>query len=366
MGDLERAEAVLSEGLRIASAADMPAAEARIRVALAEAHNAQSKGVGEALEECVTAAAVLESAGDLDGLAEAWLTIGILRFYSGQSPDDDEALVRAAAYARQSGNRRAELLSSWWLAVSLALLRMPADAAITRLERLLEVVCGEPWAEAGVLLPLSCLYGYAGRFAEAREAVTRSQSMFAELGAKLNCALAATHAGGLIELIAGDPAGAEREVRRGYEALLAMSEQGYLASAAGMLAEALYAQGRFEEAQRLTEEAEARAADADIDAQIRWRSTRAKLLAHHGLFSAAGRLAYEAEALVRRTPWAALLGEVLVAKAEVSRLAGAPEQATRSLRTALRLYEDRRALPLAERIRTMLAAYDSQRSTGHA
>ena len=43
-------------------------------------------------------------------------------------------------------------------------------------------------------------------------------------------------------------------------------------------------------------------------------------------------------------------------KAEVNRLAGAHDQAVSSLRAALRIYEDRRALPLAEQARAALAS----------
>ena len=45
-----------------------------------------------------------------------------------------------------------------------------------------------------------------------------------------------------------------------------------------------------------------------------------------------------------------------MAKAEVSKLAGAPAEAAASLHKALRLYKERRAVALADRIRTMLAS----------
>jgi hypothetical protein len=61
------------------------------------------------------------------------------------------------------------------------------------------------------------------------------------------------------------------------------------------------------------------------------------------------------EALVSPTCWAALQAEVLLARAEVDRLAGAPEQAAASLRAALRIYQDRHAIPLADQVATALA-----------
>jgi hypothetical protein len=77
-----------------------------------------------------------------------------------------------------------------------------------------------------------------------------------------------------------------------------MGERGHRATLATFLGEAAYAQGHFDQALRLTEEAEAFAVADDFDAQGRWRATRAKLLARRGQFSAAARLAEEAVALV--------------------------------------------------------------------
>jgi hypothetical protein len=55
--------------------------------------------------------------------------------------------------------------------------------------------------------------------------------------------------------------------------------------------------------------------------------------------------------------------EVLTHKAEVSQLAGAPAEAADSLHEALRIYEDKRALALAETTRTALASLTSGPST---
>jgi tetratricopeptide (TPR) repeat protein len=80
------------------------------------------------------------------------------------------------------------------------------------------------------------------------------------------------------------------------------------------------------------------------------------VLAQRGQFTAARQLADEAEALIAPTSWAELQAAVLVAKAEVSKLAGAPAEAAASLRKALRIYQDRRVVPLAERTRAALGS----------
>jgi predicted ATPase len=361
--DMQRAQAVLVQGAEAAAAAGLPALQARIRILRADIQAEQSGIYADALDVCAAAALLLESEGDLEGMAEAWLTAGKLRFYCGDPLAAEEALERAGEYARRSGHHRAELMSRSWLVAAFQELPIPADVAVGRAEQLLQAAAGDPWAEAAILNPLALLYGFAGRFADARAANRRAQAVFAGSGAKLNWAISAMLAGD-IELIAGDPAAAGQILQQGAEALRVMGERAYRATIVTLLAEAAYAQGRFNEALRLTEEAEALAGAGDFDAQARWRATRAKLLARRGQFSAAARLADEALALIPVTCYGRGLAEMLVAKAEVSRLAGAPGEAEASLRRALQRYEDRRMAPLAERARGLLASLAAQRTPG--
>ncbi len=311
---------------------------------------------------CEAAAALLESEGDLEGVAEAWLSAGRLRFVGGDTLAAEQVLQRAAACAQQSGNHRAEQEARTWLAATLWDLPIPFDVAVSRAERLLEAAAGDPWDEAAILGPLSLTYAYAGRFADARAAYRRAQSILAASGAELDWTRCA-HGAGRIELMAGDPAAAEQNLREAYEALHAMGERGDRANIVTLLAEAAYAQGHFDQALRLTEEAEALAGAGDFDAQARWRATRAKVLARRGQFDAAVRLAEEAVALVPATCDAPERAEFLVARAEVSRLAGALDQAEAGLRRALQFYQDRRMVPLAGRTRALLAGLPGQHAT---
>jgi predicted ATPase/transcriptional regulator with XRE-family HTH domain len=362
-GDLDYAEAALAEGARAAAAAGLPAAAARIAVLLAEVRNALGhEDISNALEDCEAAAATLESGKDFDGAAEAWISAGKMRFYLGDSPADADAFERAAAFARRSGNRFAEMLASQWLALTFLMLRAPAEVAIRRIEQLLDAASGEPWAEAAILMPLSVQYAYTGRFADARQAFARSQSTFTELGAKLEWAMGATHAGGDIEAIAGNLAAAEDQLKAGNDMLEAMGEHGFRATVVAKLADLAYAQERFGEAEQLTQQAKQAAAPDDIDAQARWRATKAKLLAHHGQFSTAKQLVDQAEALIAPTSWAVLQAEILVAKAHVAQLAGSYHEAASHLRAAQGIYQDRQALALAATAEAALTALTGQQS----
>jgi tetratricopeptide (TPR) repeat protein len=241
-------------------------------------------------------------------------------------------------------------------------LPIPVDVAVGHGERLLEAASGDPWAEAAILHPLALLYGYAGRFADARAACTRAGVIFTRSGAKLEWAAYGIQFAARIEMIAGNPAAAERNLREGYEALRAIGERGSRANTVTLLAEIAYAQGRLSEAQRLTEEAEELAGADDFDAQGRWRATRAKLLARRGQHSAAAQLAEEAVAWIPATGGAPERAEFLMAQAEVLQLAGALDKAEASLHRALQFYQDRRMVPLAERTRAALASLADQRA----
>ena len=354
-GDLERAEAILSEGSDVAAAQGRRALHARIRVLLAEIRLRRGGLTQDALTECEAAEATLESDGDLAGLAEALLSVGTQRFFLGDALVGEQLLERAAACARQGGNHRAEQAARGWLVVTFHVLPIPADIAIGRAERFLRAASGDVWAEALILQPLSLLYGFAGRFADARAANARSQAIFTRSGARFEQAASAILAGE-IELIAGEYATAEGVMKEGCEALLAVGERPYRSGAVVRLAEAVYAQGRLEEAQQLAEEAKALAAADDVDTRVRCCAIEAKLLARRGQFGAARRLADQAVALISESSYAGLLAQTLVASAEVSRLAGAPEEAEASLRRALRIYEDRRAVAPAEQTRGALAS----------
>jgi predicted ATPase len=359
--DPERAEATLAEGRQVAEAAGLHAVQARIQVQLSESRSMLGRTDPLALGECEAAAAVLSAEGDLDGLAEVWIQIGRWRMYFGDAAAAIADYERAVAYADRSGNHLAKREAVSWLIGAFADLPVPVDVAIGRAEVYLEAASGDPWAEAGILQPLALLYGYVGRFADARAANTRARSAQTRCGAAIDSAVSAAHAG-VIEMIAGDPAAAEAELEEGCDALRAVGERGFLSALLPALADAKYALGRFGEAYELTEEAEAVAAADDLDAQAVWRAARAKILAQRRQFTTARQLVSEAEALIAPTTWMEGQAEILVAKAEVSKLAGARAEAAASLRTALRIYEDRRAVALADQTRAALASLPADRT----
>ena len=79
---------------------------------------------------------MLEADGDLEGLADAWLMVSKLRFWTGRDPvRTDQALERATDFARQSANHRAERESTLMTMYNLVVRPIPADEAVSRPSR---------------------------------------------------------------------------------------------------------------------------------------------------------------------------------------------------------------------------------------
>ena len=144
-----------------------------------------------------------------------------------------------------------------------------------------------------MLCYLGGLAALQGNYDEARELHGRGRGIFEELGHAVGIA-GSTTVSGPIELLAGDPAAAERELRFGYDAFEAMGETGILSSLAALLAEAVLAQGRSAEAEELTRVSERAATADDAASQIAWRTVRGCALARRGEVDEAHRLAADA------------------------------------------------------------------------
>src|SRR5438270_12703106 len=90
------------------------------------------------------------------------------------------------------------------------------------------------------------MHAMQGNFASAREEYRRARGMLEELGWTFTAALGSI-VSGPIEMLAGDPAAAEVELRRDYETLDRLGDRNYISTIAAYLAEALYRRGRYDE-----------------------------------------------------------------------------------------------------------------------
>jgi tetratricopeptide (TPR) repeat protein len=190
----------------------------------------------------------------------------------------------------------------------------------------------------------------AGDFDEARTLIADHKALVQELGLRVTAASAA-ETYGIVEMLAGDPVAAERELSWGYGVLEEIGETQNFPDLAAKLADALYAQRRDERALELSEVSEQSTAPDDLSAGVQWRAVRAKLLARRGDSETAEKLAREAVALASETDFLVLHGDALMDLAEVLRTARLDADSVPFVQEALQLYEQKGNVVAAERAR---------------
>jgi tetratricopeptide (TPR) repeat protein len=205
------------------------------------------------------------------------------------------------------------------------------------LASVLEQSHGDRKVEIGVTRARAGLEAMRGRFAAAREHIARAKVMARELGDQVALAAVFRDAGH-VETLAGDPEAAEREDRAGFEILERIGDHGHLASAAPDLGDAVYAQGRYEEAATLAALTERLTIEGDVDAQVRGTQLHAKVAARQGRLEEALALSEEAVHLAAGTDYLELHAHALMSRAEVLRLAGRTVEAASTLRDAIELH----------------------------
>jgi tetratricopeptide (TPR) repeat protein len=161
-------------------------------------------------------------------------------------------------------------------------------------------------------------------------------------------------------MLASHPATAEERLRADLDRLGAMGERALLATTAAMLAQALYEQGRYEDAEALCRVSEESAAAEDLSTQAIWRGVRARVLARRARWDEAEALAREAVAILTPTDALTDQGDALLALAEILELRGRPPDAAAAARSALQLYSRKGALVMADRARSALRRSERQ------
>jgi class 3 adenylate cyclase/tetratricopeptide (TPR) repeat protein len=356
VGELGRAGDILAEAADAAIASGDRGLEWHARVQGAWVRGSQNpiRDWRPVLAEVKQAIGVFEEIGDDAGLAKAWTFVAEFHNDLAQREEMAEAAARAVEHSRRAGDQREQAMSSRLLGSALVYGPTPVTEAISRGEEILRAAAVSPILEVAFLPVLGHLYGMDGRFPEARALFNRARSLQEDLGLKFFSARMA-FSSGEIEMLAGDPAAAERECRRGCEILKEMGETGRFSTLAMMLSDALYDLGRYEEALSWTEESKRYTAPEDLVAQADWRRGRAKVLARRGEIAPAEELVREALGFAERSPDDFhLLVKTLMGMAEVLRLAGRPTEAIPYAERALGLEEQKGNLAGAARVRALL------------
>jgi ATP/maltotriose-dependent transcriptional regulator MalT len=121
-----------------------------------------------------------------------------------------------------------------------------------------------------------------------------------------------------------------------------------------VLAQAVYNDGHYEQAEQLAHEAAQAARPNDVHTQIIWRGVVAKVLARRGELEAAERLAREAVAYAETSDFLHSHTDALMDLAEVLSLRGRSEEAAMALQDAIQLFDHKGNVIAAAQARARL------------
>jgi tetratricopeptide (TPR) repeat protein len=349
LGKFEQADSLLEDAVataELAGEATLAANAWLVRQFVLLLSGATDGWTAEATEAAERAIALCEQQGDDAGLARAsrvlaWISGKACRYGSAA-----EALELAIEYARRAGDVRQERRASTQFALVAVYGPTPVEQGIVRCAEVAARVVGDRQAEAAVFAVLGQFEAMRGDYERARELCRDALATFEELDLRIDAATVSLDSS-RVELLAGDAGAAERELRRGYDYLSRIGERYLLSSVAGLLAEAMVAQGRLEEAEALSLEVEEIAADDDVDAQTLWRLARAKVLARRGEVEQAEALAREAVRLLEPTDYVVNQIDGLACLASVLLLAG-NEAESRSLLARARALATAKGSPVMD------------------
>ena len=214
-------------------------------------------------------------------------------------------------------------------------------------------------AELRVLNVVAELEAMRGRVDVARRHIAEAETLAEERGEPLGLAYVSWAAGN-VEVLAGDVATAEVALMRACKALEQIGDWGHLCSVVPLLADALYDQGRIEEAEPWIELGSSKVMDEDTDGQIGLHRARAKLAAARGDAPTAERLAREAVELAQASDYLNAQAQAFADLGEVLRVAGRIEEARLALEEAIIRYERKGNVARAGQTRAALATLMAQ------
>lgn len=298
---------------------------------------------------------VLERENADNELATAWRSVVLVHAIAGRYQLAREAAERSVNHARAAGNGRLIARVGGILANMALLGPTPVPEAIKDCEQVLAEGLGDRQVEGTVLCMLAQLRAMNGELDEARQLYRRGRAALRDLGQGVVAASTGNDVA-RVELLGGNLALAEREVRADYEFLDRVGEKFYLSTMAALLSRIVRDQGRDEEALVLSRTAEALTTEDDTESQSLWRSIRAPILARAGAVGQAEELARSAIELIGEAEAPALRADALAELTSVLRLAGKHSEAQRATDEALALYRAKGNIVAAARV---AAAQDS-------
>ena len=299
---------------------------------------------------------VFELFGDESGLAKAWRVLGAVHATGLRYGEAAAAVARAIEHARAAGDLRQERRNASSFAVAAVYGPTPVPEAIAECSRIAAEATGDHRTAGLVMGALAHLEAMRGQFDRARELSARARSILEELGNSVLAASTSLEAGA-VELLAGNPAEAERLIRRDVAELERMGAAYLLSTTTALLAQAVAAQGRDAEAAELVETGQRLTGDEDVESAVLLACVRSGLLVRSGDAAAGIAEARRATSLLDRADAPVARAEALLALAEACEAGGdraeaaaARDRATGECRAKGYLVAEERARSGVERV----------------
>jgi class 3 adenylate cyclase/tetratricopeptide (TPR) repeat protein len=323
-GSAEEAGAALDRVLADGEAD--PALKARAELLRVYDESLKGSSLAAALARTGPLIRVLEQHGSENDLAEAYQLVGTLHTWQGNATSGYEAYELASELATRSGNTRVAAMSSWFNVAGVLWGPTPVEEGLRICERMLSqstsrLTTGGVTVVSGAFL---LLLDPAGE--EAQRRIVEGGTILDELGQIIHRESGRMMAAAAY-LLAGEAQAAEDELRAAHSALAPLGQQAFLSSISGMLALALCAQERYDEADPFAVESESLGAADDYTTQAVWRGARAQVLAARGDVDEAIALGRGGVAVTDATDLLTDRGLGLLALASALRIAGRRDEA---------------------------------------
>ena len=314
-----------------------------IQTRTSETHDA----IQRELEPLVT---LFEAAEDHRGAADILRLLGRLATWANDYEAGSELYERALVHARAAGDTRRHAAIVRHIVSGALWGPEPVDLALVHCRAILDDTTN-PQIQANCLIRIGGLEGLAGCFDAARETIAAARALMDDLGLR-HLRAHSSDVVVYVEMLAGDYQAAEREASAAYAVLTEMGDRTFQAAEAHLMAMALEAQGRVDDADRwLTISGQpGEAHTIAVEAQIQ---------ARRGNLEAAERLARSAlePGDERHVPQFA---DPRFTLAQILARMGRDEEARQAAEQSMRRYEAKGIVPLMARARALLATLAAQ------
>jgi len=356
LGAWARAHATLTEAVELGRSAgeEEVAADATVALAYLDLHTEADSSHAKVRARLEPVIEVFERTGYDAGLARAHALDGMLLVYAGDNVESVVALERAATHAREAGDRVQETSCLQYVLTAMMTGTAPVRDVLDYCDGIEANDDVGPGLRLSVLVTRAHAAAMEGRREDAARLVAEAEALVAERG--LLRAVSVRRMTGEIQLLAGAPAAAEVTLGDLCGALEEIDDWGHFVSVVPLLADALWEQGRGEEATARIELAWSRMIEDDADAQVGVARVRARVLAARGETIEAVQEARRAVERAARTAYLDLHARALFDLGTVYELAGDPEAAAVAFDEACARFERKGNVAGAARVRERMAA----------